>query len=634
MIGAALGSKTRARLALVLLAVLFAAVNVTAQTAFRGVHVDVTEDGLYSVSDGTRSVLESIGEPIRLRLYYTPALGEAAPDFAAYHRRVRTLLEQYADIAGDGLILAYPNPEPFSDTEDRAVAFGLQGIALNETGDQGYFGIAATNSTDDKEVIPFLGLEREALLEYDLTKMIAALARPEKPHVGVISSLPVMGGPPRVPGAPPDPKWALIDAIEPFYRVRNLGTGIEMIDEKIGILIVVHPIGLSDATLYAIDQFVLRGGRAIVFVDPLPEVARLSPGPLGPRRPQASQFDRLLNAWGLEMAPGTVAADLDAARRINLGQGAAQQSADYVAWLALGPENGTADDPVAGAFTTLNLATAGVLTPIEGAKTTITPLLRTGENSMRLTTEQVDPQPDVLGLFRGFEPSGERLMLAARITGPNRTAFPDGPPADWEPDFGEEAPAHLPTARGSLNIVVIADADMTHEIMWGRRQNLLGQEVVVPIADNANLIVNALDNLAGSDALAGLRARTVQRRPFTRVETIRREAERTYLDREQALLDELTGLRARLQDLARREGAADVAVSAEESQALADARARLIETRRELRAVQRALRADIDRLETTVKAVNILAAPLALTLIGLGVAAVGRARRARAIRTS
>lgn len=629
-------AKQRAGLALALLAVLFVAVNVTAQNLLRGVHADVTEGGLYTVSDGTRAVLERITEPIRLRLYYTPPLGEAAPDFAAYHRRVRTLLERYADIAGGGLILEYLDPEPFSDTEDRAVAFGLQGIALNESGDLGYFGIAATNATDDQEVIPFLGLERESFLDYDLTKMIAALASPDKPQIGVISSLPVMGGPPRQPGAAPDPRWALIDAIEPFYRVRNLGTGIEMIDEDIGILMIIHPLGLSDATLYAIDQFVLRGGRALVFVDPLPEITRLSPGPLGPRNPQPSQFQRLLNAWGVELASATIAADLDAARRINLGQTAQQQSLDYVAWLELGPENGDSEDPVAGAFTALNLATAGVLTPIEGAKTTVTPLLRTGAKSMRLETAQVEPQPDVGALFRNFQPSGERLMLAARITGPNRTAFPDGPPDDWEPDFGEDAPKHLPTARGSLNIVVIADADMTHEIMWARRQNVLGQEVVVPFADNANVIVNTLDNLAGSDALIGLRARTVQRRPFTLVDDIRQASERQYLDREQALLDQLVDLRAQLQDLARRDQAADgggLAVSDTDTRALAEARARMIETRSELRAVQRALRADIESLEATVKAINILAAPALLMLIGLTVAAVGRSRRNRVVRT-
>jgi len=632
-------SKGRAALALALLAVLFVSVNVMTANMLQGLHIDATEDDLFTVSDGTKSVLESIPEPIHLRLYYTPPLGDVAPTFATYYQRVRTLLQQYVDISVGGaagrLVLEFPNPEPFSDVEDRAVSFGLQGIALDDSGDLGYFGIAATNSTDDQEVIPFLGLERESFLEYDLTKMIASLATPEKPMIGLISTLPMMGGPPQAQGAPPQPRWALMDALAPFYQVRNLGAGIENIDPEIGILLIVHPTGLSDLTQYAIDQFVMAGGRAMVFIDPNPEISRLFPGPLGPRQPQASEMDRLLTAWGIQMEPDVTAADLDAARRVTISQGGQQQPADYVAWLELGPENGDADDPVAGAFTLLHTATSGILKPVEGAKTTFTPLLKTGERSMRLAVNQVRTSPDVLALFREFEPSGEALTLAARLSGPTYSAFPDGPPDGFEPALGEDAPKHLTTSRKDLNIVVIADVDMLHEILWADRQNVLGQSVIVPNADNGNFIVNALDNLAGSDALIGLRARTVQQRPFTRVEELRRASEQAFLQREQDLLDQLGSIRERLASLTQRESntATDLTISEEEDRALVQARAEMIATRQELRAVQRALRADIETLESNVKAINIFAAPALILVMALGVAIVGRRRRSLAVKT-
>ena len=636
-------NKARASLGLVMLAILFVSVNVIASNTLQGVRIDVTEDELFTVSGGTKEVLENIPEPVHLRLYYSPPLGDAAPAFATYYQRVRTLLQQYADLAARGapgrLVLEFANPEPFSDTEDRAVAFGLQGIALGESGDLGYFGLAATNSTDDQEVILFLGLERESFLEYDLTKMIASLAKPEKPEIGLISTLPVMGGPPLAQGQAPQPRWALIDAIAPFYRVRNLGPGIETIDPDIGILLIVHPGGLSEVTQYAIDQFVLHGGRAVVFVDPNPEISRLYPSPLGPRLPQASDFTRLLKAWGVEMEKGVVAADIDAARRVSINQGGQQQPADYVAWLEFGPENGDADDPVAGAFTLLHTATAGILNQVEGAKTTFTPLLKTGERSMRLQVDQVRNNPDVLELFRKFQPSGEKLTVAARISGATHTAFPNGPPDEYQPPEGEEASTHYAASRSELNVVVVADVDMLHEILWASRQNVLGQTVLVPNADNGYFVVNVIDNMAGSDALIGLRARTVQQRPFTLVEDLRRASEQAYLQREQDLLDQLSDVRYRLAKLTQRDTAAgsdpanDLAFSEEDNRALVEARAEMITTRQELRAVQRALRANIEQLELTVKAVNTFAAPALLTLIGLGVAVIGRRRRAQAVKT-
>ncbi|MHC8508970.1 MAG: Gldg family protein [Rhodospirillales bacterium] len=624
------GGRPRTWAALGLLAVLFFSVNVMPSVMLRDARIDMTEDRLFTVSDGARAVLSAIDEPVHIRLYYSPALGDASPAFAAYYQRVRELLLRYADAAKGGLVAEFLNLEPFSDVEDRAVGSGLRGEAVNETGDLVYFGVTAVNSTDDIEVIPFLNFERERFLEYDLMRMIASLAEPEKPAVGLISSLPVMGGGRQSLTAAPSQRWAVIDAIEPFYEVRDLGADFHSIDADIRVLLMIHPKDLPDAALYAIDQFVMNGGRVLAFIDPNTEVAQLTVGPEGPRKPEASSLGPLLAAWGVLLEEKTVAADMDAARRVSLNADGRGRAADYVAWLELGPENGDPNDVVAGAFTRLFAATAGVLRQTENAETAFTPLLWTGARSMRLDVEAVRGDPDVGGLFRNFEPSGEPLTLAARLSGNARSAWPDGPPEGAEP-----ADAHLSAARGPVNIVVVADADMVHDAVWARRQETGGQRLVIPNADNANFTVNMLDALAGSAALIDLRGRTVRARPFERVENLRRAAEQAYLQREQSLMDRLKTLTAHLDELARRETAgADFALSGADSKALTQARADLIQTRRELREVRRVLRAEIDQLEAVLKAVNILAAPAVLTLIGLIAAATGRTRRARAVRTA
>ena len=342
----------RNRLAVIgvgLAAVLFLAVNLAVNLSLRSAQVDLTERGLYTLSDGTRKVLTSLKEPITLRLYFTRALGEAYPGHQAYANRVRELLERYVNISGGKIRLEVKNPEAFSEVEDEAVTFGLQGLPYAQSGDLGYFGLAGTNSVDGKAVIPYFTTEREPFLEYDLTKMVYSLATLDRPIVGMVARLPVEGG--FMMGQRPVPAWAVISQIRELFDVRTMPAEFNSVPKEVGMLMLVHPKNLSDETLYAIDQFVMRGGRVLAFIDPNAETEMPSPqAPAGP-----SDIDRLLKSWGVTFLKDKVVGDLQSARRVNVRHEGQITQVDYVAWNSLDQRNLDTTDAVVADIRGINV---------------------------------------------------------------------------------------------------------------------------------------------------------------------------------------------------------------------------------------------------------------------------------------
>ncbi len=626
-------------LGLVLATVLFVSINITSNNFFRALQVDLTEGNLFTLSGETSKVLTEIDEPIIMRLYFSKVMGEQSPVHLTYFDRVRELLEQYVKLANGKLRLQVFNPEPFSDDEDSAVSFGLSGLPINQQGDLGYFGLAGTNSTDDNEVIPFLTPERETFLEYDLTKMVKALATPEKQTVGVMSTLLVNGG--YIPNQGQRPRWSVIDQINEFFSIQPVPVDTKKIFEEVGTLMVIHPKRFPLSTLYAIDQFVMKGGRVMVFVDPNAEVD----GPGGGMRPnEHSDFERIFKKWGVQLRKDKVAGDLGTARRVNVRQGDRLAVADYVAWLALRPGNFDRKNAVMGDLQVVNVASAGILDPIEGAKTTVTPLMRTGMRSMEIEATKVRLRPDVVGLFREFKPSGQPFTIAASITGKVKSAFPDGPPSPVKGSSDEETKKnqdafekaqkdHLTESLSDIHAIVVADVDMLHETLWAERQDMMGKPLLVPFANNADFVVNSLEHLMGGASLAELRGRSISNRPFHLVRDIRQDAERQYRQKEQELQKKLEDVRGKLNRLIRREAQAEaqggeVILKPEEKKAIDNFRREMISIRKELRGVQFDLRKDIDNLDAWLKFINIAAIPL---LLGLGtlVFAVGRRLRRR-----
>ena len=626
----------RSKLALggiVLGAVALLAVNLLSHTGLKGMRLDLTEEKLYTISEGTMSVLASLDEPLTARLYVSRILGEKSPRYGLYADRVTEMLERYASLSAGKFKLEVLDPEPFTDAEDRAMAAGLQGVPVTAGGEQAYFGLSVATTTDLEAVIPFFTLEREAFIEYDLTKLVYTLANPTKKSIGLITALPIDGKKADGPMGPRK-RWVIMDQIREFFDVRMIEGDATEIPDDIETLMVVHPKGLTDGALYAVDQFVLRGGNALVFVDAHAELEVLGSPLLTMEEPDKFDFNKVLEGWGVRLVTDKVAGDRDAARRVQTGTDPRRPVViDYVAWMELDQDNFDGKDVITADIERVHLATAGILETVEGATTTVTPLLSTGTNSMAINADKVrSATPDVVGLYRDFKPGNVPLTLSARVTGQAKTGFPDGAPAEVTTGLEGEAlkritDSHRAASDGPVNVIVVADVDMLYDQFWVSVREMLDQKVLVPLADNGTFVVNALDALAGSDALISLRGRGVSDRPFHLVEDIRRNAEREFRAKEEELLEKLKALQGELSALQRKgQGGGEAIVSAEDRARIQQGRAEMVSVRRELRDVQRALRKDIESLEARLTFLNIAGLPLVL---GLGTLAAWGVRRSR-----
>ncbi len=621
--------------ALALAVVLFLSIIIFSESMVKGVRLDLTEKSLFTLSDGTKKTLSTLDEEITLRFFSTRKLVETTPGLTAYGARVQELLERYASLAGGKLRLELVDPEPFSPEEDRAVGFGLTGIPITEAGDLGYFGIAATNSTDDTDVLRFLTPQREQFLEYDLTRMIHNLGNPKKKVIALVSGIPVDSDPLKQ-----YKPWALIDNLKQFFEVRAQGLTPKLTDD-VDLVMIVHPFGLSEESRYQIDQFVLRGGNAVVFVDPHAEEGARSNAALRLPPGVGSDLPELLKAWGVKYDKDKVLGDLIAGSQVQAGTDSFGRPVitRYVAWTSYGPENINTGDVIASELQKINFATPGFLEKAEGATTQIEPLIWSSKSAGPFDAESVRRDPKPADILREFKPKDKSYIIAARISGKVKSAFPDGPPKSDDADKKDTAdekdgPApkpHLAESVDDINIVVMADTDILADRFWLRIQDLFGQQVIVPIAHNADLVVNAADNMAGTSALISLRGRGLSSRPFDVVEFIQREAEDKYRTQEQALVTELEDVEKKLSELQTTKKAAGAAVMSEEQdEEVRKFRARVLEIRKELRDVQLNLRRDIDQLGSDLKLLNIAAVPAAIAIFAVGISMVRRNRtRAR-----
>jgi ABC-type uncharacterized transport system involved in gliding motility auxiliary subunit len=633
---------------LVLAVVLFVSVNLLADAVFTGIRIDLTQERLHTLSPGTHKVLARIDEPVTLRFYFSERLGREIPTYVLYASRVRDMLQEFAASAGGRLRLEFFNPEPFSDLEDRAVAYGLQGVPIDQTGEQVYFGLAGTNSTDDVEVIGFFQAERDRFLEYDLAKMVYNLADPKRPVVGLSSTLPINGdfraamAGMRDLGAP----WMVMRQLQQLFEVRHLGQVPKKIDDDIDVLMLVHPTALSDESLYAIDQFLLKGGRALIFLDPYSEAQAARP-PMQAPIPNTSDLQRLFEAWGVELVEGKLVGDLRFAQRVNAGTATRVKPSRYLAWLSIDGSSISRDDPVTGEIELLNLASAGMLRRKDDSPVTLTPLVSSSTQAMAIEATAVEGRPDIRGLLRDFKPAGDSYVIAARLSGIVKTAFPDGPPKEQQADEDREgdkdpvaaaagagevagpAPDQLMQSTTPLSVIVVADTDLLEDRAWVQVQEFFGQPVAFPLANNGDFVVNAIDNLAGSSELIGLRSRGTVTRPFVRVEHMQREAELRLRGTEQELLDKLQATEKKLAELqTTQEGGGAVILSDEQRQAILDFRQEQLAIRRQLRTVQHDLRRDIEGLENLLAFVNIGLVPILVgcVAVGLGLWRLNRRR--------
>jgi len=634
--------RATAVVALVCIALMLVSVNILA-THFFTWRLDLTRERLYTLSQGTLRTLAKIDEPLTLRFYYSTRLSDEVPSYGVYAQRVRELLDQYVAAAHGKLRLEVYNPQPFSDAEDRAVAFGLQGVPLDAAGEQVYFGLAATNSTDDQQVIAFFQPERERFLEYDLTKLVHSLAFPKKTVVGLISSLPLEGDMMAMMRGRPAEPMAVMEQLNQLDTVKPLGTNIDAIPPDIDVLMLVHPQNLSEKTLYAIDQFVLRGGKALVFVDPLSELQASHPSQLNPPgSPSASNLERLFKSWGFEVPPNVVAGDRRDAQRVGVPSARGTRPVDYVAWLNLKADNLNREDMITADLSHINMASSGIVEPLADGKTTVEPLITTSLDSTKIPAEKLTGLPDVAGLLAEFKPDNKRYILAAHVTGTAESAFPDGPPKLSEPakpeakeGEGDQPPKppegeFLKQSLRPINMIVVADSDMLDDKFWLQKQEFFGQRVLVPTANNGDFVANAIEVLAGGDDLVGLRTRGTSARPFDVVDRIQAKAQARYSAEEHELQAKLKDTQTKLEGLTGKDqGNAATTLTAEQTKAIEEFRADIVQTRRHLRDVQAALRSDIQRLKAGLEFLNIALIPIIVAAVAIVLGALRLRRRSR-----
>lgn len=619
---------------------LFFGFNILVNNGLRDARIDLTEARLYTLSDGTRNVLKGIPEPITLRFFFSDKLAGNAPQLKQYGNRVRELLERYAALAGGRIRLEVIDPEPFTEAEDRAVQAGLQGAQL--PGGQLYFGLVGTNALDQQQSIPFFQSDKEQFLEYDLTKLVYSLSNPTKPTVGILGALPLEYGPGGMMAAMRGQAqpYLILEQIKQFFQVKMLDPAKpEEIDDKLATLILAHPKDLSPQAQYAIDQYVLKGGRLIVFADPYSETMAAMPNPMTgrpmPGGDQSSLLPELFKAWGIEVEAGKFVADLALAQRVQTGRSGPAAVVDYVPWLAIPGERLNRDDVVTSELTQINAASMGSIRKLDGATTTLTPLITSSNQAMLMDTKDLDGDPNPQALAEKFKPTGETYTLAARISGTVKSAFPNGAPQAEKKD-GDAAAApkaaapHVVESAKPINVLLVADADLLDDRFWVRSQQMMGQNMYVPIAANADLLVNAIDNMSGSGDLIGLRSRGRSQRPFEVIDNMRRQAEQQFLARQKALEQKLETTQKQLADLqSKAQDQSNALLSAEQEAAMTTFRDDLLSTRRELRGVQRELNRDIESLQVLVKFINIGLMPLLAALVAVGLAIVWRQRRIR-----
>ena len=622
-------------LGVVALAAILIGVNLVAEYRLAPVKLDLTQQRLYTLAAGTRKILADLKDPITLRLYYSRALGSRIPVYGAYADRVSEMLREYANASGGKIRLEFFDPEPFSGTEDRALAYGLQGVPIDQSGEQVYFGLAGNNLLDDERTVAFFQPERERFLEFDLTRLIYELSGPKRPVIGTMSSLPLDGDPRmmmmmqnRTAGQP----WVSAMQLRQAFTVRNVPLDVQVIDPEVQVLVVAHPQGLRENTLYAIDQFVMRGGRLMVMVDPHSEAQSATPNQTGqPPADTASNLAKLFDAWGIAYDPKVVVGDIKGAWRVRAAPQDRVQAVDYVAWYNIRDGINT-NDPATAELTQVTVASAGAIAKKDGATIEFTPLLTSSELSGPIPLEKIKNFPDPGKILGEFKSDGGRRVIAARVRGELASAFaePPAPPADAKEKV--TLPEHRAKTEGTANLVVIADSDILADRYWVRLQEFFGQQEATPFSDNGAFVANLVGTLAGGDALIGLRSRGASLRPFEVVENMQRTAEARFRQTEQELTAHLDATQKKLTELRTGRGAASAnAVISEQQRETIDALRRdVVETRTKLRNVQLELRRDIRTLETQLRLFNIALVPAALTVLAIGLGIARRQRRARA----
>ncbi|MGH8051172.1 MAG: Gldg family protein [Arenimonas sp.] len=584
-------------LALPLLAILTLAMLSVSSRLFKGFAFDLTENRLHSLSDGTLKIIKSVDKPITLKLYYSESAARDLPQFRVYSQRVSELLESISEKSNGKIVFRQIDPEPFSEAEDEAAANGLQNIPLGNSGTSFYFGLIATSDNKKTALMPFIDPGKEAFLEYDLAKLLSTLNAEKPPVLAVLSSL-LTGPSVNAMTGQPNPGWVIDRKLSESYEIQRLQPDVGVIGNDVDVLMLVHPKNIPEPTLYAIDQFVLRGGHLLVFVDPNAESDSANAFlPDGTVTTSTSGLGPLFKAWGLEYDSRMVV--LDSQNALQVGE-ANQVPQYHLEVLGLSKDYLNSKDIATADLEKLNFSSAGAISALEQSPLKLEALVQSSVNSQLLDSQIVkmaENTPE--SLRKNFKPTGEAYVLAARFSGNLKSAFAE-----------KSAPHQIMTSKKPAQIIVVTDTDFLADRMWVVERNILGSSVLEDIADNGDFAINLVDNLAGDPNLISLRARTVSFRPFERLEKIQRSAELRYHDKESQLQADLEKLNTQLSQLQGSNASVNSKkMTVVQKADIAKYQKQKTEIRNELRQVQHQLNADIDNLIGRLKLINILLMP-------------------------
>ena len=615
-----------------IMAVILIAINVIGTSA--KVRLDLTEEHLFTLSDGTHAILEKLDTPVTVRYYVTQGENAMPVQLKTYSEDIADLLEEIS-AASDGQVRVERfDPEPDSDAEDSARLDGVEGRTLNLT-TKVYLGLAVS-SLDQKAAIPFLAPSREKLLEYDIMRAVSQVTTVKKPVIGIMSSLPVFGQPTNPMARfqqqqqPPQQPWVFVSELKRDFEVREFDPGTTTIDDDIGLIVLVHPKDLSAEVEYALDQFVLRGGKLIAFLDPLAltDDSGNAQNPMQRALSSGSTLTRLLPAWGLNFDMDKVVADLNFVSQVNRG-GQVQSMASL---LSVTPDGINTNDVVTSQIDNVLLPFSGSFsgTPNDGIEQTV--LLKTTKQSQLVEKMMAQFSPEQV--TRDFEPSEKEYTLAMRLRGKFKSAFPDGAPAAADADdssadadsAAEKNPNHLTEASAESVVVLFGDSDLLYDQFSVQVQQIFpGQRILIPMNGNLNLVQSLVEQLAGDSNLIAVRSRASLNRPFTLVRTMQTEAESQYRSKIQQVEKELETTQQRLNSMQveKKDGQRFI-LSPEQQTELENFREKEAELRKELKTVRRNLRKDIDSLENNLKWMNIAGMPLLVAFGGIVLALVKR----------
>src|SRR5687768_14516828 len=573
--------------------------------------LDLTEGNLYTLSPGTKKILANLQTPVKLKLYASQ--GESVPvQLRGFAQRVEDVVREFKSAAGANLVVERYNPRPDSEEEDAAQLDGIEPQQLF-TGEQFYLGVAVTQ-LDRKQTLPNISPQRERLLEYDLVRAVARVGSPERPKVGLMSGLPVLGERFNPFTRQSSDPWVLANELKREFDVKEVPLTAKEIDKELNVLLVIHPRDIQPVTEYALDQFVMRGGKLIVFVDPYAYFDQMPTMPGVPPTPSASTLPTLFKTWGVQMDPGKIVAD------VVFGSGGGARYTPTV--LSLNRTAFSRDDIVTGQIETLLYAFGGgfEVKPVDGLK--VTELVKSSPQSMLVDNAEATKSGDEA--TRNFKPSGKALPLALRLTGKFKTAFPEGL------KDGDKPVPNTPNLRESSaenSVILVGDVDMLADGAAVDVQEVFGRKVIVPSNGNLALALGMVEQLAAGNDLISLRSRTAAFRPLTRVRELEGEAQKEYFGRIQALEDEKQKTQARLQELQKAQGGAAKGaqiLSPEQQAELERFKKTYVETNLALKELRKNLRQDAEALVFWTKVANIALMPLAVALAGLLVAFLRR----------